>query len=239
MKTSRRTLTCGLLVAALSAYSPLRAQEETKPAKPAAKEEKAQEKKDEKKVEWKPLFNGKDLTDWKKSGFSGEGDVEVVDGAIVMHTGGGRITGITYTGKDFPKTNYEIHIEARKVTGSDFFCGLTFPVDKSHATLICGGWGGTLTGISSINGMDASENSSARYIKYESGRWYDIRLRVTPSHIEAWIDGKKEVEVPLEGVEISTRIEVERSKPVGISAFETKSEIRKIEWRPYTEEAAK
>jgi hypothetical protein len=231
MTISRRTVcVCSLVLTTLSTFSLLRAQEAPKQTKPEAKEEK--------KVEWKPLFNGKDLTDWKKSGFAGEGEIDVAEGAIVLHTGGGRITGITYT-KDFPKTNYEIHIEARKVAGSDFFCGLTFPVDKSHASLICGGWGGTVTGVSSINGMDASENSSAKYLKYETGRWYDIRLRVTPSHIEAWIDGKKEVEVPLEGNEISTRIEVERSKPLGISAFETKSEIRKIEWRPFKEDVAK
>lgn len=232
----RHWLVLGSLAATLSCFSMLSAQEPQ--PKETGKQEKAPAK-EEKKFEWKPLFNGKDLTDWKKSGFGGEGDVEVEDGAIVMHTGGGRITGITYTKKDFPTTNYEIHIEARRVTGSDFFCGLTFPVDKSHASLICGGWGGTVTGVSSINGMDASENSSAKYIKYETGQWYDIKLRVTPSHIEAWIDGTKQVEVPLEGNEISTRIEVERSKPIGISAFETKSEIRKIEWRPYKEEAAK
>jgi hypothetical protein len=62
---------------------------------------------------------------------------------------------------------------------------------------------------------------------------------VTPEKIEAWIDGKQEVEVELEGRRISTRIEVDRSKPLGISAFETQSEIRKIEWRPIKAEESK
>lgn len=184
----------------------------------------------EDEAKWTPLFNGKDLTNWKKSGFGGEGDVEVVDEALVLFTGGGRITGITFT-KDFPKTNFEIHLEARRAKGSDFFCGLTFPVDESHASLICGGWGGTVTGISNIDGNDASENNSSKYLKYENGKWYDIRLRVTPEKIEAWIDGKQEIDVDREDRRFSTRIEVDRSKPLGISAFESQSEIRKIEWR--------
>lgn len=201
-------------------------------AAPEKKKETAREEK------WLPLFNGKDLTDWKKSGFAGEGDVEVKDGVIVMYTGGGSITGITHT-KEFPKTNYELHLEARRAKGSDFFCGLTFPFDKVHASLICGGWGGTVTGISSIDGYDASENSSSKYLKYEEGKWYDIRLKVTPAKIEAWIDGKLEVDVETEGRTIGTRLEVERSKPLGISAFETQSEIRKIEWRPIKPESDK
>jgi hypothetical protein len=188
--------------------------------------------------EWKPLFNGKDLAGWKKSGFGGEGEVEVLDGAIVLNTGGGRITGITFT-KEFAKTDYELHLEARRAEGTDFFCGLTFPVGESHATLICGGWGGTVTGISNIDGYDASENNSSKYIKYENGKWYDIKLKVTPKSIHAWIEGKLEVDVDIEDKKISTRIDVDRSKPLGISAFETKSEIRKIEWRPAKSEAKK
>lgn len=230
----RQLLILGSASAVLPSVNLLNAQEAAKETKPAA----ALKKKEEKKTEWKPLFNGKDLTDWKKSGFAGEGEIEVVDGAIVLNTGAGSITGVTFT-KEFPKTNYEIHIEARKVSGSDFFCGLTFPVDDSHASLICGGWGGSVTGISSLNGMDASENSSAKYIKYDKEKWYDIRLRVTPGHIAAWIDGKQEISESLEEQKVSTRIEVERSKPLGISAYETKSEIRKVEWRPFKEEAVK
>lgn len=190
------------------------------------------------KVEWTPLFNGKDLTNWKKSGFSNQGEVEVKDGAIVMEIGPGSITGITLT-KEFPKTNFEVHFEARRTKGSDFFCGLTFPVGDSHASLISGGWGGSVTGVSSIDGMDASENSSSKYIKYENDKWYDFRVRVTPTTITAWIEGTKEVEVDLEGHRLSTRIEVDRSKPLGFSAYESRAEIRKIEWRELKAEDAK
>ena len=48
------------------------------------------------------------------------------------------MTGVTWT-RDFPKSNYEIRLEAMRVEGSDFFCGLTFPYQKAHATLVLGG----------------------------------------------------------------------------------------------------
>ena len=75
-----------------------------------------------------------------------------------------------------------------RVDGIDFFCGLTFPVADSHASFIVGGWGGTVVGISSIDGMDASENATTKYVKFQLKRWYKIRIRVTPTSIQAWID---------------------------------------------------
>ena len=42
-------------------------------------------------------------------------------------------------------------------------------------------------------------NETTRLQNFKSDRWYRVRLRVTPKHIEAWIDGKqvvKEIVVP-------------------------------------------
>ena len=57
-------------------------------------------------------------------------------------------------------SDYEVTLEAMRVDGNDFFCGMTFPAGKDPCTLIVGGWGGTVVGLSSINGMDASENET-------------------------------------------------------------------------------
>ena len=102
----------------------------------------------------KSLFDGKSLKGWKKTQFGGEGKVEVKDGRIVLHSGG-PMTGITWT-EDFPKIDYEISLEAMRVDGSDFFCGLTFPVGDKPCSFIVGGWGGGVVGLSSIDGSDAS-----------------------------------------------------------------------------------
>ena len=51
-------------------------------------------------------------------------------------------SGITSTRKDLPTTNYELSFEAQRLDGFDFFAAATFPVGKSHATFVNGGWGG-------------------------------------------------------------------------------------------------
>src|SRR3954463_5830579 len=100
------------------------------------------DEKDKSKEGWKDLFDGKTLTGWKQTGFTGD-DTTVEDGKIVIPMTD-RLLGITYTGDAVPKVNYEVELEARRVDGSDFFVGLTFPVADSHASLILGGWGGAV-----------------------------------------------------------------------------------------------
>lgn len=180
-------------------------------------------------AKWKPLFDGKTLEGWKITNFGGEGDVDVEDGVITMDFGSS-LSGITYKG-EFPKTNYEVRLEAMKVDGVDFFCGLTFPVAESHASFIIGGWGGAVVGISSIDGKDASENDTTKFMNFERERWYKIRLRVTPQKLEAWIDDDQVVDQSIVGKKISTRREVDLSKPFGICAWETRSALRKLQIR--------
>jgi hypothetical protein len=178
---------------------------------------------------WKSLFDGKSLSGWKKSGFGGDGDVEVKDGRIIL-SAGSPLTGLTCTA-DIPKTNYEISLEAMRVNGSDFFCGLTFPVGESPCSFIVGGWGGGVVGLSSIDGSDASENETTQYQEFESGRWYLIRVRVTNDKIQAWIDKTKMADVDLKDKKISIRIEVEVSRPLGIASFATTAALRNIRIR--------
>ncbi len=144
------------------------------------------------KSEWTSLFDGQTIKGWKSTEFGGEGAVEVKDGAIMLAVGSD-LTGVNYD-RPVPNTNYEVSLEAKRVDGSDFFCGLTFPVKKDPCSLIIGGWGGGVCGLSSIDGLDASENSTTKYREFDNGRWYTIRLRVTDARIEAWIDKEQIVE---------------------------------------------
>ena len=182
------------------------------------------------KSEWTPLFDGKTLTGWKLTEFSGQGEVKVEDGAMILDMGGD-ITGVNFTGET-PKTNYEVALEARRIQGSDFFCALTFPVGESHATLVVGGWGGGLVGISNIDGNDASENETTQIMKFDAGRWYKLRVRVTPERIETWIDDEQMAKVDLKNKKIEMRAgEIELSKPFGIATFRTRGALRDIKLR--------
>ena len=140
------------------------------------------------------------------------------------------MTGVTYRG-DFPRLNYEVRLEAKRVDGVDFFCGMTFPVRKAYCSLIVGGWAGSVVGLLSIDGKDASENDTTRYMKFETDRWYRIRLRVSEERIQVWIDDKPVVNQNIVGKRISTRSEVDLSRPFGIATWETRAALRGIEVR--------
>ncbi len=185
----------------------------------------------ESRADWQPLFDGKTLTNWRSTNFGGEGDVKVEDRQIVLDRGGGDLTGITWTGPALPKTNYELALQAMRVEGNDFFAGITFPVADSFCSLILGGWGGTVVGLSSINGRDASENDTTQSISFQTERWYDVRIRVTPAKIEAWLDGRQIINQDITGQQIFTRVEVDRSQPLGVAAWRTKGAIRDIRLR--------
>jgi hypothetical protein len=179
---------------------------------------------------WRSLFDGKTLDGWKQSGFAGEGETTAVDGKIVIPLAE-RLSGITFTREDLPKSNYEIELNARRVEGSDFFVGLTFPVGESHASLILGGWGGSVCGISSIDHEDASENATRKVHKFKRGQWYKVRLRVEPHRIQAWLDDNLLIDADTTGKKIGIRDEIGPSRPLGLATFATAAEIKSVRMR--------
>jgi len=173
------------------------------------------------------LFNGRDLEGWEITNFGPQGPVYVSEGSIVLGLGSG-CTGITWK-KKFPEQNYRVNLEARRASGNDFFCGMTFPVGKEPCTLIVGGWGGTTVGLSNINSMDASENQTTTYMDFEKGRWYRISLMVHADTIRAMIDDEVVINyVRDKNDELSIRPEVDLSRPFGIAAWYTTAELRNI-----------
>lgn len=179
--------------------------------------------------DWQSLFDGRSLTGWQSTEFAGRGTIETTNG--VMTLGQGALTGVNFTNAT-PKQNYEVELEARRVLGNDFFMGLTFPVGESFCTWINGGWGGAVVGLSSIDGADASQNSTTLYRKFERDRWYHFRLQVTPEKISGWIDQEAVIEADIRGKTISLRAgEIEQSVPFGFAAWNTQAELRNIRLR--------
>lgn len=184
-------------------------------------------------AQWQPLFDGTQLAPWRLTPFVGQGTVTVRDDEIRLGAGHD-LTGITWAGGDLPTTDYELALRAMRVEGSDFFAGVTFPVGDAFCSLILGGWGGQVVGLSSINGRDASENDTTQSIAFESHRWYDVRIRVTPEAIEAWLDDRRIVQQDVPGHSFTTRLEVEPSQPLGVAAWRTSAAIRDIRLRRLT-----
>jgi hypothetical protein len=187
---------------------------------------------------WKSLFDGKSMAGWKDAKFGGEGEVAVVGGAIVMEQGND-MTGIAYAKNDFPKMNYEVALEGKRVRGFDFFCTTTFPVGESHCSLVMGGWGGGVVGLSSIDGHDASENATSTQQDFKKDQWYRVRIRVTKNNIAAWIDDKQVVDEDIKDKKISIRAECELCKPFGFATWRTIGAVRDIKVRTLSAEEAK
>ena len=182
------------------------------------------------KAEWKSLFDGKTLKGWKQSDFFKPGKSSVKDGAIILEKGT-KMTGLTYDGKDFPKMNYEVSLESKRVDGRDFFCTTTFPVGDSFCSFVVGGWGGSVTGLSSIDGVDASENQTGQGIEYKNDQWYKIRIRVTDKRVETWIDKEQTVDLDTSDVKLGIRIECNVSTPFGIASYDTVGAVKDIKVR--------
>lgn len=176
------------------------------------------------------LFDGKTLNGWAVADYAGRGEVEVKDGQILL--GMGAMTGVTWTNKA-PQMNYEISLEAMRVEGSDFFCGLTFMVSNAPCSFIVGGWGGGVVGLSSLDGEDAAHNETTKYLNFANGKWFAIRVRVTEKKIQAWIDNEPMVDVLTEGKRISVRPEVEPSQPLGVATWSTAAALRNIRLRSW------
>ena len=209
---------------------------------------------------WTPLFDGETLDGWSVSRIEADKKAEVRDGCIII----GRndlASGIKYD-RPFPKSNYEIMYQAIRAKGYDFFGTITFPVKESHCSFVTGGWSGSVIGLSSIHGYDASENETTGFYSFKDNQWYQFRVRVSDDRITVWLypvdkDGKstvpdkddsravavarEEIEKPkvdlvLEDKQLSTRLEVTFFKPLGISTWNTEGHLRDIKYRELTPE---
>jgi hypothetical protein len=178
------------------------------------------------------LFDGRSLDGWRIADafdFKRHGLVRVEDGAIVLGAGEPGC-GIAWTG-EMPRREYELSLEARRLEGRDFFCGLTFPVAASHCSLILGGWGGGTTGLSNVDGVSAEENETSNFLEVEDGRWYRVRLRVADGKVAAWIDDRQIVDLATEGRRLEIWWEQEPMRPLGIASWHTTAAVRNIELR--------
>ncbi|MFC1793226.1 DUF1080 domain-containing protein [Planctomycetota bacterium] len=182
------------------------------------------------------LFDGKTLGNWKITDFGGQGKVYVKDGSIYLELGND-MTGITWDGP-LVRMNYEITLEAMRVSGSDFFCGFTFPVNENHCSLVLGGWGGSLCGLSNIDYYDAANNETTRFVSFENGKWYHVRLLITPNRIQAWLQEEGEeplVDMDITDRKIDTRAEMDLCQPMGVATWQTAGAVRNIKLRKLTE----
>jgi len=179
------------------------------------------------------LLDDKHSAHWQPSGIPDEGMVSVTKGEITLSTG------LPMTGCKFaqwsalglPGTNYAISYEAMRVEGDDIFGMCTFPVasHEAHATFVIGGWGGTLTGISSIDFKDASENSTRAEQRFANGVWHRVRIEVRPEEMRAWVNDRLVVNVSIKGRRVTLRPGfIDHCLPFGFATWNTVGKVRGV-----------
>ncbi|NSW95146.1 MAG: DUF1080 domain-containing protein, partial [Bacteroidales bacterium] len=167
----------------------------------------------------KMLFNGVSLDNWEVLDYEGHGKVTVRDSSIIINKGK-YVSGIRWI-KEFPVTNYEVTLEAKRIEGNDFFCAITFPVKDSFLTLVLGGWGGAVCGLSCIDGYDAANNFTGKVFYFGTDKWWPVRLRVTEQKIEAWIQQEQIIDFTIGNYMLSLRMEMDSTVPFGITTWKT------------------
>jgi hypothetical protein len=175
------------------------------------------------------IFDGKTLQNWHiidKFDFKEHGPVSVNDGVIRLARGQ-PATGIAWK-KESPKSNYQISLVARRVEGNDFFCGLTFPVKDQFCTLILGGWGGQVVGLSNVDGNSAVENETTRSVEFKNGQWYRIKLKVADDAIRVWLDDDEIISLETQDHKFSVWWEQEPARPLGIVTWYTTAELKDL-----------
>ncbi|MBP5761106.1 MAG: DUF1080 domain-containing protein [Verrucomicrobia bacterium] len=165
---------------------------------------------------WVTMFDGKSMTGWMPLELGGSGPAEfeadfVPDKTpdakptpILRVNRGDMLSGMAWTNGPV-RMNYEIEWEAMRVDGNDFFAAMSFPVKDDYVTFIPSGWGGSVGGISSVDGHDASENETSSFLPLDDQKWYKFKVRVTEKKIECWVDEKRIVNLLTEGKELGLR----------------------------------
>ena len=177
---------------------------------------------------WEPLMDGKSLAGWDITRFGGEGDPSVKNGVLTLPMATfGMMTGVHWDGPALPTVDYAIYYEARRMEGNDIFGGLSFPYKDSFATLIVGGWGGIVCGLSSIDGRDASQNETTKFIHFKDKQWYPVYLRVTSDSISAVIDTVQVFNISTAGKHIHLRGGT-LAPDLTLSTYLTTGEIRNL-----------
>lgn len=155
-------------------------------------------------------------------------------GVLVLGMGS-PITVVKYEGaRPIPVDNYEVSWEAMKLEGSDFFSALTFPVGnlETCVTFVNGGWGGYVTGITAINGMNASENGSTGSYTFEKGRWYRFSVQVSTVALRGFCNGKELFHIGIKDTQLGMHpSEIRKCMPLGFAAYQTSGAVRHIRIR--------
>jgi hypothetical protein len=88
--------------------------------------------------------------------------------------------------------------------------------------------------------MDASENETTKYIKFDKNKWHKVKVEVRATRIKAWVDNDEMVNVNIKDSRIDVRPGgIELQKPLGLCTYQTTAAWRNIRFTPLPPEKPK
>ena len=166
-----------------------------------------------------------------KEGEFGHGKVRVENGMLVVD-GGQPVAGLACS-REVPKTDYELAFETKYDGATAVFCQLVFPIGEASCMLDVGGYTAMRIGLEYFDGMppDGRGSPADKVMKFDPGRWYSVRLRVTKTDLAYWIDDEKLFETPLAGHNFGIAPRWNVLKPLGLLTGNSKLSIRSFRVR--------
>jgi len=188
---------------------------------------------------WDDLFDGKTLSGWKvveSFGTPGKaGTVAVQDGSIVLSGGPHAAAAGFFSTLSWPTVGYEVVFDIMRIKRSrDPNCAcaadVVFPVESDWSDLVIGG--GLDENAVALYGIESRHFGGPRWTKFmtfNDGQWYQVRLCVTESAIRAWIDTEKVVDERRGGLGIQPLLYRPRQlKPFGLLTHSDRVALRNI-----------
>ena len=131
-----------------------------------------------------------------------------------------------------PTDNYEVEYEAMRTGGNLDFANLTFPVGEETCSLIVGGSvHGDLIGLQKVDGQDAWQHAGHKWVKFQRGIWYRVRLRVAPDALTVWVDDEQQFAMPRAGHRFESFWVLAEAKPFGVVTYITGGAVRSLRVR--------
>jgi protein kinase-like protein len=122
----------------------------------------------------------------------------------------------------FPRSNYELEVEAMPVDSTDYFCSLVVPVGKRSVTIT------TIDRRLRLMEVDDRMVTVNTRLALARKKWHRFRVRVTPAFFTVWVNGTKIVERLCDG---SVFRSPRGAKPLAIYASGTQTGIRSVRMR--------
>jgi len=181
---------------------------------------------------WSALFDGATLDGWRivREGgdFARPGNVRV-DHSRIMLDEGTPATGMAWT-RPFPTEDYELVVDAMRMAGRFNFCDVIFPIGASRCQLSVGTLNFDYVGLDVVDQIRLHPRAATQ-VRFEIGKWYRVRIKVTQTTVSAWIDNQQVVNFPRFGHRFAAPPEWPCQEQLGLRACFTAGAIANIRVR--------